>query len=109
MVKVLMGYDLAPGCSEARHDRWLREIHLPDMLRVPGLQGIFLNTTRQVVFGDNPPGYIAEMHYPDMDTYLTARNWIRKNPFPLASLPKGKIEIKFMLVCESDDLKDSSV
>ena len=105
MVKVLMGYDLAQGFSEDEHDRWLQEVHLPDMAKVPGLERVILNRTGQIVIGDDLPKYIAELHYTDMNTYLVARSWIKRNPFPTDSQPDGRIEIKYMFICESKSLK----
>lgn len=104
MIKVLMGYDLAPGVSAGDHDRWLREIHLADMARVPGLERVVLNRTEKAVIGEDPPQFVAELHYPDLETYLAARRWIARNPFPKASRPDGVIAVRFMILCDSDEL-----
>ena len=101
-----MGYNLAKGFSRAGHDQWIREVHLPDMNKVPGLEKIILNRTERVVVGHDLPEYVAELHYPDMDAYLAGRSWIRRHPFPRDSRPEGKIIIRYMLVCQSRDLKD---
>ena len=101
MVKVLLGYNLPDDLSEADHQAWLEDIHLPDMARVPGLEKAVLNKTRWVVAGGGAPAYVAELHYPDMDTYLAAKDWLASNPFPPESQPTGRMTIKFLIVCES--------
>ena len=99
-----MGYVLPPGVSRERHDHWLRKVHFPDMIKVPGLERVILNRSEKAVFGKSPPEYVAELHYPDLDAYLAAREWIKQNPFPPESRPEGRIRIKFMIVCESEEL-----
>ena len=36
MVKGLLGYDIMPGMSVEEYERWLRDIHIPDLSKVPG-------------------------------------------------------------------------
>jgi hypothetical protein len=102
VVKVFIGYDLPGGLSEAEHEAWLKDIHLADMDRVPGLEKAVLNKSRWVVIGNGAPAYLAELHYSDMDAYLASRDWLAANPFGPESQPTGKMTIKFLIVCESE-------
>jgi len=36
MVKGLLGYDIMPGMSVEEYERWLRDMHIPDLSKVPG-------------------------------------------------------------------------
>lgn len=101
---MLLAYDLAPGVSPAEHDRWLKKTHLPDIRRVPGLAEVSLNRTRRVVLGPGAPGYVSELIYPDLETYLAARDWIKHHPFSDDSQPQGLLDIKFMILCEAETL-----
>ena len=38
MVKAILGYDIMPGMSVQDYEKWLKEVHLPDLSKVPGLK-----------------------------------------------------------------------
>jgi hypothetical protein len=56
MVKAILGYDIMPGMSVDEYERWLREIHLPDLSRIPGLKKVVFNTVKGTVMGDTTCG-----------------------------------------------------
>lgn len=105
MIKALLGYDLPPDLSEADHMTWLKEIHFKDMARTPGLDGIVLNRIDWVISGDDAPGYVAELHYPSLEAYRAARDWLKNNPFPPESQPDGRMIIRFFVICSSEQLQ----
>ena len=51
MVKAILGYDIMPGMTEEEYENWLREAHIPDLSKVPGLKKIVFNTVKGVVRG----------------------------------------------------------
>lgn len=104
MVKALLGYNLPKGLSEDDHLTWLRDTHLKDIAGVPGLQRIVLNRTERILAGGDGPNFLAELHYPDMETYRAARDWIKSNPFPPESQPEGQMLVKFFVVCNSEQI-----
>jgi hypothetical protein len=44
MVKAILGYDIMPEMSVEAYEEWLREVHLPDLSRIPGLRRVVFNT-----------------------------------------------------------------
>ena len=51
MVKAILGYDIMPGMSIEDYEKWLKEVHLPDLSKVPGLKRVVLNTVKGLVRG----------------------------------------------------------
>ncbi len=51
MVKGLLGYDIMPGMSVEEYERWLRDIHIPDLSKVPGLKKVVFTTVKGIVRG----------------------------------------------------------
>lgn len=103
MVKAILGYDIVPGMTAAEYERWLREIHIPDLSKVPGLKKIVLNTVKDIVRGDTTFYRIAELHYDSMETFERAMLWREKNPVSEERSPKGKTDFKFYVVCETEE------
>ncbi len=104
MVKAILGYDIMPGMSVDEYERWLREIHLPDLSRIPGLKKVVFNTVKGTVMGDTTFYRIAELHYESMDAFEKAREWRRQNPVSEERSPKGKTDFKFYVICESEEV-----
>ena len=69
MVKAILGYDIMPGMTVEAYEKWLREVHIPDLARVPGLKKIVFNTVKGVVRGDSRFYRIAELHYESMEVF----------------------------------------
>ena len=104
MVKAILGYDIMPGISVAQYEKWLKEIHIPDLSKVPGLKRVILNTVKGIVRGDTTFYRIAELHYDNMETFEKARKWREENPVSEERSPKGKTDFKFYVVCETEEL-----
>ena len=103
MVKAILGYDIVPGMSIAEYEKWLREIHLPDLSKVPGLRKVVFNTVKGTVRGNTTFYRIAELHYDDMASFERAMKWREENPVSDERSPKGKTDFKFYVVCETEE------
>ena len=103
MVKAILGYDIEPGITEEQYDRWLREVHLPDLSRIPGLRKVVLNTVKGIVQGKTAFYRIAELHYDSMEAFEKAQKWREENPVSRERSPEGKTNFKFYVVCETEE------
>lgn len=104
MVKAILGYDIEPGMSVQAYEKWLREVHLPDLSRIPGLRRVVFNTVRGVVRGETTFYRIAELHYDSMDDFEKAARWREANPVSPERGPEGKTKFQFYVVCESEEI-----
>ena len=104
MVKAILGYDIMPGLTIGEYEKWLREIHLPDLRRVPGLKKVVFNTVKGIVRGETTFYRIAELHYDNMETFEKAKKWREETPVPGERSPKGKTDFKFYVVCETEEV-----
>ena len=43
MFKTILGYDIEDGVTEEEYERWLFEVHAPDLLANPHLDRIIFN------------------------------------------------------------------
>jgi uncharacterized protein (TIGR02118 family) len=105
MVKAILGYDIMPGMSVAEYDKWLREIHIPDLSRIPGLRKIVFNTVKGIVLGETTFYRIAELHYDSMEAFERAKKWREQNPVSEKRSPKGKTDFKFYVICETEEVE----
>jgi len=104
MVKAILGYDIMPGMSVEQYEKWLREIHIPDLKRIPGLRRVVLNTVKGIVRGNTTFYRIAELHYDSMEVFEKARKWREENPVSKERSPEGKTDFKFYVVCETEEI-----
>ena len=104
MIKAILGYDIEPHLTEEEYDRWLREVHLPDLKQIPGLRRVVLNTVKDVVREGQRFYRIAELHYDDWEAFERAREWRRRNPVAPDRSPEGKTAFRFYVVCESEEI-----
>lgn len=104
MVKAILGYDIMPNMSVEDYEKWLREIHLPDLSKIPGLRKVVFNTVKGVVSGQTTFYRIAELHYDSMEAFETAKDWREKNPVSRERSPEGKTDFKFYVVCETEEI-----
>ena len=104
MVKAILGYDIMPGMTVEEYERWLREIHVPDLCRIPGLKKIVFNTVKGTVLEKATFYRIAELHYESMEAFEKAKKWRQKNPVPEERSPKGKTDFKFYVLCETEEI-----
>jgi len=104
MVKAILGYDIMPGMTVEAYEKWLREVHIPDLARVPGLKKIVFNTVKGVVRGDTRFYRIAELHYESMEVFERAMKWREEPPVARGRGPEGKTDFKFYVVCETEEI-----
>ena len=105
MVKAILGYDIEPGIPEEIYNRWLREVHLPDLRRIPGLRKVVLNTVRDTIREGLTFYRIAELHYDSMEAFEAAAEWRRNNPVPPERGPEGRTAFRFYVVCETEEIE----
>ncbi len=113
-VKTILGYEIVPGVSPQEYERWLFDVHAPDLLANPHLDRIVFNKVlrpvRQASGGaaDVPEGLsfyrIAEMHYADEAAYQRYLDWFEQHPIPADRGPGGRTDFKFYLVTESTEV-----
>ena len=111
MIKTLIGYDTQPGVSVEEYERWLREVHIPDLLANPHLTRLVFNTVLRPVtqtsagaapVEDGLTFYrIAEMHFEDIAAYERYGEWFREHPIPADRGPRGRTAFRFYVVAES--------
>ena len=104
MVKAILGYDILPNMTTEEYEKWLREIHLPDLRRIPGLKKVVFNTVKGIVRGETTFYRIAELHYESMEVFKRAAKWREENPVSEERSPNGKTDFKFYVVCETEEV-----
>jgi hypothetical protein len=104
MIKVILGYDIVPGMSVDEYEKWLREIHIPDLRKVPGLKKVVFNTVKGIVREDKSFYRISELHYDKMEDFEKAKKWREQNPYSKQGTPEGKTDFKFYVVCETEEI-----
>jgi hypothetical protein len=104
MVKAILGYDIMPGISVEAYEKWLREIHIPDLAKIPGLKKVVFNTVKGTVRGEMSFYRIAELHYESMAAFEKAVKWRQENPVSIERGPDGKTDFKFYVVCETEEV-----
>jgi len=104
VVKAILGYDIMPGMTVEEYEKWLREIHVPDLRRIPGLKKVVFNTVKGTVRGNSSFYRIAELHYDSMEAFEKAKKWREEHPVPKERSPQGKTDFKFYVICETEEL-----
>lgn len=114
MIKTVLGYRIVEGVSAEEYERWLFEVHAPDLLANPHLDRIVFNLVlrpvRQASGGtaqvpDGPSLYrIAEMHYADEAAYSAYLDWFSEHPLDPARGPGGRTDFRFYVVTESTEV-----
>lgn len=105
MVKAILGYDIMPGMTVEEYDKWLREIHVPDLRKIPGLRKVVFNTVKGTVMGDTTFYRIAELHYDNMEAFERAQKWRQDHPVSDERSPKGKTDFRFYVICETEEIE----
>ena len=110
-ITTILGYDIAPGVSPEEYERWLFDVHAPDLIANPHLDRIvFHKVLRPVTQASGgtasvPAGHtfyrIAEMQYADEAAYQRYLDWFAEHPIPVERGPAGRTEFRFYLVTES--------
>ena len=105
MVKAILGYDIMPEMSVEAYEKWLRDVHLPDLSKIPGLRRVVFNTVKGPVRGNTTFYRIAELHYDNMEAFERARKWREANPVSKERSSDGKTDFRFYVVCESEEVQ----
>ncbi|MGH3315146.1 MAG: EthD domain-containing protein [Nocardioidaceae bacterium] len=119
MIKTILGYDIVEGVSAEEYERWLFEVHAPDLLANPHLDRIVFNKVlrpvRQASGGtaEIPEGHsfyrIAEMHFADEEAYERYQEWFDDHPLPAERGPGGRTDFKFYLLAEPTEVTRESL
>jgi hypothetical protein len=114
MIKAILGYDVEPGMTPEEYERWLFDVHAPDLLANPHLDRLVFNKVLRPVTttsggaasvtGGETFYRITELHYADEDAYAAARAWFDENPIPPERGPAGRTRFKFYVLTDSMEL-----
>lgn len=117
-VKSILGYDIVEGVSEDEYERWLWDVHVPDLLANPYLDRMVFNkvlrpitsTSAGTPTGDEPMMFyrIAELHYASHEAYENYLQWFVDNPIPAERSPAGRTEFRFYVLCDSREADRAS-
>lgn len=110
-VKAILGYDILDGIDVEEYDRWLWDIHYPDLLANPYLDRIVLNSVVRPVTttsagtptAGTPTAFerIAELHFADHEAYENYLFWFEEHPIPIERSPEGRSEFHFYVLCDA--------
>lgn len=119
MIKTVLGYDIVPGVTPEEYERWLFEVHAPDLLANPHLDRIiFTKVLRPVTstsggaaqVGTTQTFYrIAEMHFADEAAYENYQRWWADNPIPPERGPAGRTDFRFYVLGETTTVDRDSL
>ena len=103
MVKAILGYDIMPEMTVEEYEKWLTDIHIPDLSKIPGLNKVVLNTVKGKIMPGMSFYRVAELHYDSMEAFEKAKKWREENPIPEERSPKGKTDFKFYVIAETEE------
>ncbi|HLT09266.1 MAG TPA: EthD domain-containing protein [Micromonosporaceae bacterium] len=117
MIKAILGYDIEPGVSPEEYERWLFEVHAPDLLANPYIDRIVFNKVLRPVTQasggtaeirtDTTFYRIAELHFADEKAYEDYRRWFDEHPIPVERGPAGRTAFRFYVLTESTTVERS--
>lgn len=109
-VKAILGYDIVEGVTPEEYDRWLWDVHYPDLLANPHLERIELNTVIHPInetsagtpIMDVPVSFfrIAELHFADHAAHQAYLRWFEDHPIPVERSPAGRSDFRFYVLCD---------
>ncbi|HSF84732.1 MAG TPA: hypothetical protein VLG28_03610 [Acidimicrobiia bacterium] len=109
-VKAILGYDIVEGVAAEEYERWLWDIHYPDLLANPFLDRVVLNiverpitaTSAGTATANAAPGFgrIAELHFANHEAYDRYLQWFEEHPIPVERSPAGRTEFRFYVLCD---------
>ncbi|HET9075592.1 MAG TPA: hypothetical protein VFN68_01555 [Acidimicrobiales bacterium] len=118
MIKTILGYDIEPGVTEEEYERWLFDVHVPDILANPHVDRLAFNKVLRPVptisggslaIPDDLTFYrIAEMHFRDEAAYQAYRQWFAEHPIPDDRSPQGRTRFKFYVVTEVTEVEQGA-
>ena len=110
-VKAILGYDIIDGVSIEEYERWIWDIHVPDLLANPFLDRLAFNTVIRPITATSsgsetapePKTFyrIAELHFKDLDAYDRYLEWFQANPIPPERGPAGRTAFGFYVLTDS--------
>ncbi|MGH3230122.1 MAG: hypothetical protein ACRDOA_16385 [Streptosporangiaceae bacterium] len=110
MIKTVLGYDIEEGVSAEEYERWLFDVHVPDIMANPHVDKLVFNKVlrpvRTASDGTTPTGRglsfyrVAEMHFADEDAYRRYLEWFERHPVPAERSPAGRTAFRFYLVTD---------
>jgi len=110
-VKAILGYDIIDGVSVEDYERWIWDVHVPDLLANPHLDRLVFNTVVRPITatssgsatGDEPETFyrIAELHFADHDAYARYLAWFVEHPIPPERGPAGRTRFRFYVLTDS--------
>lgn len=118
MIKTVLGYEIEPGVTEEEYERWLFDVHVPDILANPYVDRLVFNKVLATVptisggdlrIPDDMAFYrIAEMHFRDEAAYQSYREWFAEHPIPDERSPKGRTKFKFYVVTDVTEVEQGA-
>src|SRR5690606_37411738 len=103
----------------AEYEKWLFEVHAPDLLANPYLDRIVFNKVLRPVsqtsggaaeVGQNSTFYrIAELHFADERAFASYRRWFDEHPIPVERGPAGRTAFRFYVLAESTVVEPRTV
>lgn len=110
-IKAILGYDIIDGVSIEEYERWIWDVHVPDLLANPFLDRLVFNTVIRPITATSsgsetarePDTFyrIAELHFADHDAYGSYLQWFEDNPIPPERGPAGRTEFRFYVLADS--------
>lgn len=110
MIKTILGYDIEAGVSAEEYERWLFEVHVPDILANPYVERLVFHKVLRPVPSTSDGSVaitsglsfyrVAEMHFRDEEAYAAYRAWFAEHPIPAERSPKGRTAFRFYLVTD---------
>lgn len=114
-VKAILGYDILDGVSVEDYERWLADVHFPDLLANPHLDRLVANDIVRPITATSagtdttdesasePATFyrIVELHFVDHDAYRRYLEWFEQNPIDPARGPAGRTDFGFYLLTDS--------
>ncbi|HEX5493708.1 MAG TPA: hypothetical protein VFX70_03920 [Mycobacteriales bacterium] len=114
MIKTLIGYDIADGVTPQEYERWLFDVHAPDILANPYVDRLVFNkvvrpvprTSSGSAAGEQGLTFyrIAEMHFADAEAYRRYQEWFDAHPIPAERGPAGRTAFRFYLVTDTTEV-----
>ena len=110
-IRTILGYDIVERVSEEEYERWLFDIHVPDILANPHVDRLSFHKVLGPV-GRASDGSatadgqltfyrIAEMEFADMEAYQAYLKWFEEHPVPSSRGPAGRTAFRFYLITDS--------
>ncbi len=110
-VKAILGYDVVEGVSIEEYERWIWDVHVPDLLANPYLDRLVFNTVIRAITATSSGSdaaaeaktfyRVAELHFADLDAYDRYLEWFRANPIPPERGPAGRTAFGFYVLTDS--------